>query len=126
MQEAGSAADGKKERLAELAAAWQDTLLKLCYVYLRDREAARDAVQETFLKAYRAMDRFRGECSEKTWLIRIAVNVCRSMRRSPWRARTVSLADVPPASRRENPGSTSTRIIPSSTQRRKRRIRSVS
>lgn len=84
MQEAGSAADGKKERLAELAEAWQDTLLKLCYVYLRDREAARDAVQETFLKAYWAMDRFRGECSEKTWLIRIAVNVCRSMRRSAW------------------------------------------
>ncbi len=84
MQEAGSAADGKKERLAELAAAWQDTLLKLCYVYLRDREAARDAVQETFLKAYRAFDQYRGDCSEKSWLCKIAVNTCRDMQRGSW------------------------------------------
>ena len=41
-------------------------------------------VQETYLKAYRSMPAFRGDCSEKTWLMRIAVNVCRDMLRSAW------------------------------------------
>ena len=56
----------------------------MCYAMLRDAEQAKDAVQETFVKAYRAMDDWRGACSEKTWLTRIAVNTCRDMRRSAW------------------------------------------
>lgn len=59
-------------------------LLRLCCVYLKDVNMAEDAVQETFLKAYKGMDAFRKESSEKTWLIRIAVNVCRDMRRNAW------------------------------------------
>ena len=34
--------------------------------------------------AWRALPRFKGECSEKTWLLRIAVNTCRDMQRSAW------------------------------------------
>ena len=45
---------------------------------------AQDAVQETFFKVYRTLDRFRGECSEKTWITRIAVNTCRDMKRQRW------------------------------------------
>ena len=45
---------------------------------------AQDAVQETFFKAYKALDSFRGESTEKTWLYSIAFNVCRDMRRSAW------------------------------------------
>lgn len=63
---------------------YQTSLRRMCYAILRDEELAKDAVQETFLKAYRTMDAFRGECSEKTWLMRIAVNACRDVRRSAW------------------------------------------
>lgn len=56
----------------------------MCCVYLRDTSAAEDAVQESFLRAYRSMDDFRGESSEKTWLYSIAMNVCRDMRRAAW------------------------------------------
>ena len=63
---------------------YEKDLLRLCCLYLRDRSAAEDVVQETFLKAYRNMDSFRGESSEKTWLIRIAINCCRDTRRSLW------------------------------------------
>ena len=73
--------DGTLVRLVE---AYQDMLLRMCYVWLRDEEQARDAVQETFIKAYKGLASFRGECSERTWLVRIAVNTCRSMRRSAW------------------------------------------
>ena len=41
-------------------------------------------MQETFLKAFKNLDSFRGESSEKTWLTRIAVNCCRDCRRSAW------------------------------------------
>lgn len=68
----------------QLVEAYQKPLLNLCYMYLRDRAQAEDAVQEAFLKAYRALPAFRGESSHKTWLSRIAINVCRDMQRSSW------------------------------------------
>lgn len=63
---------------------YQGMLLRMCYVYLRDMELAKDATQDTFLKAYKALGSFRGECSEKNWLIQIAINTCRDMQRSAW------------------------------------------
>lgn len=38
-------------------------------------------MQETFLKAYRSLDSFRSDSSEKTWLMKIAMNTCRDLRR---------------------------------------------
>ena len=54
-------------------------------------------MQETFVKAYRSLNRFRGESCEKTWLIRIAINVCRDIQRTAWfrnLGRMVNLDDV--------------------------------
>ena len=62
----------------------QTALTRLCYLYLHDVQLAEDAVQETFIKAYRMLDRFRGDASEKTWLTRIAMRTCCDMRRSFW------------------------------------------
>lgn len=76
--------NSREERLANWVASYQALLLKICYAYLCDAEQARDAVQETFLKAYRSMDSFRGECGEKNWLVAIARNTCRDMRKSAW------------------------------------------
>ena len=72
------------QRFAELAEAYQDDLLRVCFLYLQDQGMAEDAVQATFLKAYRALPQYREECSPKTWLTRIAVNTCRDMRRTAW------------------------------------------
>lgn len=63
---------------------YQKTLLRMCYLYLRDKTLAEDAVQETFIKVYRNMSSFRGESSEKTWLMRIAMNTCYDIHRSNW------------------------------------------
>jgi len=62
----------------------QTSLMKICYLYLQDLTLAEDAVQETFMKAYRSYQRFRGESKEKTWLIRIAINTCKDINRSSW------------------------------------------
>ena len=72
------------ERFAQMVERYQTSLLRTCCLWLGDAALAEDAVQETFLKAYRALPRFRGESSEKTWLMRIAVNTCRDLRRSAW------------------------------------------
>lgn len=74
----------REERLNRLIKSYHKPLLNICYIYLRDHGLAEDAVQETFLKAFRGMDAFRGESQEKTWLTKIAVNTCRDMRRSAW------------------------------------------
>ncbi|MBR3107650.1 MAG: sigma-70 family RNA polymerase sigma factor [Clostridia bacterium] len=77
---------------------YQSPLLRLCYAYLQDEEMAKDAVQETFMKAFRNLENFREEASEKTWLSRIAINACKDLRRSNWFRhvdRSISLDSLP-------------------------------
>ena len=59
-------------------------LLRLCFAYLEDRALAEDAVQETFVKAYKGYDRYRRDSEDRTWLTRIAINTCKDMRRGAW------------------------------------------
>ena len=74
----------QNECFERLVNQYQASLLRTCYMYLRDQEQAEDAVQETFLKAYRYFGAFRGESAEKTWLMKIAINTCRDMRKTGW------------------------------------------
>jgi RNA polymerase sigma-70 factor, ECF subfamily len=71
---AGQAGDlGALERLVTLH---KRSLYALCRGILANAEDAEDAAQETFLRALRALPRFRGDATFRTWLFRIAVNVC--------------------------------------------------
>ena len=63
---------------------YEEPLLRMCFAYLGDAALAEDAVQETFVKAYRSLAGFRGEANEKTWLLRIAINTCKDVRRGAW------------------------------------------
>ena len=90
----------RAEKLTRLVQAHQQTLMHLCYMYLRDQELAKDAVQETFLKAYKAIGAFKGEGTERAWLIKIALNTCRDMKRNPWYRyvnRSITPEDIPSA-----------------------------
>ena len=86
------------EILNRLVEQYQTPLRRMCFIMLRDEELAKDAVQDTFLKVYKNIDVFRGECSEKTWLMQIAVNTCRDVKRSAWFRhldRRITLEDLP-------------------------------
>ncbi len=74
----------KEAVIRQMIAEHQTVLIRLCYLYLHDVQLAEDAVQETFIKAYRTLERFRGEASAKTWLTRIAMRTCCDMRRGFW------------------------------------------
>ena len=92
--------DSKEERIEHMVLQYQLPLLQLCYAYLHDEELAKDAVQETFIKAFRNLDSFRENASEKTWLSRIAINTCKDLRRTSWfrhvdRSVTVDMIPVP-------------------------------
>jgi RNA polymerase sigma-70 factor (ECF subfamily) len=68
-------------------------IYRLARRMLGDAEDAQDATQEIFLRAFRALRSFRGEASFRSWLIGIAINVCRNKRGSAWaRARRQSVA----------------------------------
>lgn len=58
----------------------------LLYRLTEDAEEARDLTQETFLRAFQSIDRFRGDADLKTWLYRIAINQARNRWRW-WRRR---------------------------------------
>lgn len=75
-------------------------LTGFCYRILGGAFEAEDAVQETFLRAWRAADRFEGRAALRTWLYRIATNVCLDMRKAPQRrARPMDLEPASSASR---------------------------
>ena len=87
-----------EETLRRLMTDYETPVRRMCCVYLRDEHLAADAVQETFLRAYLSLGDFRGEASEKTWLMRIAVNTCRDLCRGGWFRHVdgaVSLDDLP-------------------------------
>ncbi len=75
---------GRDEAIERMVKEWQLPLLRLCYIQLHDKTRAEDAVQETFVKAFRGWAQFRGQSSEKTWLTKIAVNTCKDLQRGPW------------------------------------------
>jgi RNA polymerase sigma-70 factor, ECF subfamily len=71
---------GEREAFDRLVQRYQRDIYRLCYRYVNNHHDANDMAQEVFLKAYRAIDRFRGDSAFSTWLYRIAVNTCLNFR----------------------------------------------
>jgi RNA polymerase sigma-70 factor (ECF subfamily) len=87
---------GEREAFDALVVRYQRDIYRLCYRYVNNHEDANDLVQEVFLRAWRAIGRFRGQSRFSTWLYRIAVNAClnfRAARRVPMRELPDTLAD---------------------------------
>jgi RNA polymerase sigma-70 factor (ECF subfamily) len=66
----------RTEAFEALILAYQDKVFRLCYAMLGDRAQAEDAAQESFLRIWKSLDRYRGESALGTWIFSIARNVC--------------------------------------------------
>jgi len=69
---------GDKQAFDVLVLKYQNKIIQLVNRYVHDSEEARDVAQEAFIKAYKAIGRFRGESAFYTWLYRIAVNTAKN------------------------------------------------
>ena len=69
---------GDRHAFDLLFSRYQHKIFNLVGRYLRDREDIEDIAQETFIKAFRALPRFRGESAFYTWLYRIAINTAKN------------------------------------------------
>jgi RNA polymerase sigma-70 factor (ECF subfamily) len=70
------------EDINTLCATYRSRIYRYALLSLRDPDLAESVTQDCFLKAYRARDEFRGDCSVATWLTRIATNLIRDSTRS--------------------------------------------
>lgn len=86
MEQAAVPSYVREQRLQEWIDLYANDIIRICFVYLADRDQAEDAMQDTFLKAWKSMPSYerKGIENDKAWLMRIAVNVCRDYRRSAW------------------------------------------
>jgi len=69
---------GDKQAFDVLVLKYQNKIIQLIYRYVHDPDEARDVAQEAFIKAYRAIDRFRGDSAFYTWIYRIAINTAKN------------------------------------------------
>ena len=72
---------GDAEAVRVLFEEFRPRVYRVCIHYTGNAEDARDIVQETFVRAFRAVGQFRGDSSLSTWLTRIAMNLCLNFRR---------------------------------------------
>lgn len=78
----------REATLEQLMKEYGTRILRLVYLFVKDRSLAEDIAQEVFVKVYRHLPDFRGESSIQTWLYRIAVNECKGHLRS-WSFRNI-------------------------------------
>jgi RNA polymerase sigma-70 factor (ECF subfamily) len=69
---------GDKKAFDILVQKYQQRIVKLIARYVRDQDEVYDVAQETFIKAYRALAKFRGDSAFYTWLYRIAINTAKN------------------------------------------------
>jgi RNA polymerase sigma-70 factor (ECF subfamily) len=81
------------DSLEDAFARWQDELLGTLFYLVGNREDARDALQETFVKCWRHRASLGEVDNLKAWIFRVALNTGRDMRGSAWRRRRQPLAE---------------------------------
>lgn len=77
---------GDLDSFNQLVRRWERPIYALAYRVIGREEDARDVVQETFLRAFRALGGFKGQAKFSSWLYRITLNLCRDWMRRERRA----------------------------------------
>lgn len=73
-----------KEDMTKIIEEYGNSILRMCYLYLKDFQLAEDVTQETFIIVYKKLDTFQNKSSMKTWIMSIAINLCKNQMRTHW------------------------------------------
>jgi RNA polymerase sigma-70 factor (ECF subfamily) len=99
------------ETFDALVAAYEKKIYNVIYRFIGDYEEAADLTQDTFISAYKAFDRFRGDSKVYTWLYQIAINHCRNRVRQRGRTRALQVESLDQPKDWEREGESSDREI---------------
>lgn len=69
---------------------YSDMVYKLAYSLVKDRYDADDIYQEVFMRYIKKRPHFQNKEHEKAWFLRVTINCCKNMWKTPWRQRTVA------------------------------------
>ena len=73
------------QQFVPLAQRYMDTIFRIAYSYLRSQADADDVTQDVLIQLYKTETAFESDDHLKHWLIRVTVNRCKNIFRSPWR-----------------------------------------
>lgn len=73
------------QQFVPLAQRYMDTIFRIAYSYLRSQADADDVTQDVLIQLYKTDTAFESDDHLKHWLIRVTVNRCKNIFRSPWR-----------------------------------------
>ena len=74
-----------KEEFTACAETYMDMIYRVAYSWTKNSDDANDVTQDVLLQLYRETKEFESEVHRKKWLIRVTINQCKMLFRSPWR-----------------------------------------
>ena len=85
---------GDKEAFEQLVIRHQELVFSLAYKLTGNREMANDVAQEAFIRAWKAIEKFRGDSTFSTWIYRITVNTAWTLRKKAKKHNTLNIDDT--------------------------------
>ena len=85
---------GDKTAFEQLVTRHQDLVFSLAYKLTGNREMANDVAQEAFIRAWKAIEKFRGDSTFSTWIYRITVNTAWTLRKKAKKHNTLNIDDT--------------------------------
>ena len=85
---------GEKAAFEQLVIRHQELVFSLAYKLTGKREMANDVAQESFIRAWKAIEKFRGDSTFSTWIYRITVNTAWTLRKKAKKHNTLNIDDT--------------------------------
>jgi RNA polymerase sigma-70 factor, ECF subfamily len=99
------------EEIKRLMNSYGNDVLRISYLYLKDKYLAEDAFQEVFIKVYKNFNRFKKNSSEKTWIMSITMNTCKDILRISWFKKVLMIKNIEDDSLVDTYGNVDDKII---------------
>ena len=87
---------GDLRAFEELIGRYEKKVYSICYRFIGNHADASDLAQETFIRIYKSLPRFRGESTFLTWVYHITANICRDFLRKESKVNIISLDESKP------------------------------